>query len=263
MPVDLSRYAPDGTKRPARRLFVIGDSSGGGLAAATLLALHEQQQQQQPHMTTSTSSEEEEPRQLDTPLLPVAGLCSISGWFDMSCRASTYRTRRWRDRTKRGDPVFKSGDARHERKGTLEMVFSYLGSVETAATEQPTASPIFASRATLGAAMPPTLVLVGDEEVVLEDSTRWAEALDNAGVSVALEVFPRMWHDWVMYSEGCGDREPGEGEEESAEALPLSGKARPLKEAEVALAHVAAFFRSQPVPTLAQVSIPEGLTPAS
>ena len=43
-----------------------------------------------------------------------------------------------------------------------------------------------------------------DEEVVLEDSTRWAEALDAAGVAVGLEVYPRMGHDFVMYSEGCG-----------------------------------------------------------
>jgi acetyl esterase/lipase len=39
-------------------------------------------------------------------------------------------------------------------------------------------------------------------EVVLEDSTRFAEALDAAGVPVTLDVYPRMWHDWVMYSEG-------------------------------------------------------------
>ena len=58
--------------------------------------------------------------------------------------------------------------------------------------------------------MPPALVIVGNEEVVLEDSTRWAEALHNAGVHVKLDVYPRMWHDWVMYSEGCGSgKTPG------------------------------------------------------
>ena len=40
-------------------------------------------------------------------------------------------------------------------------------------------------------------------QVVLEDSTRFAEALDGAGVPVTLDVYPRMWHDWVMYSEVC------------------------------------------------------------
>lgn len=34
----MAAHAPDGTSRPARRVFVVGDSSGGGLAAATVLA---------------------------------------------------------------------------------------------------------------------------------------------------------------------------------------------------------------------------------
>ena len=74
---------------------------------------------------------------------------------------------------------------------------------------------------------------MGDEEVVLEDSTRWAEALDAAGVAVGLEVYPRMWHDFVMYSEGCG----GDG-----------AKAKPLEEAAVALRHVAEFFQQCAAP---------------
>ena len=49
----------------------------------------------------------------------------------------------------------------------------------------------------------------------------------QAGVSVTLEVFPRMWHDFVMYSEGCGGESP-----------------QPLKEASVAIAHVAEFFQA-------------------
>ena len=42
-----------------------------------------------------------------------------------------------------------AGKAREERKGTLEMVYDYLGSNEVEATEQPTASPIFAPPASL------------------------------------------------------------------------------------------------------------------
>ena len=45
-------------------------------------------------------------------------------------------------------------------------------------------------------------------------------------VAVTLEVFPRMWHDFVMYSEGCGGDEP-----------------KPLQEASTAIAHVAEFFQ--------------------
>ena len=63
----IASHAPDGTERPARRLFVVGDSSGGGLGAATLLAALEEQED-------------------GLGSLPVAGMCSISGWLDMSCR---------------------------------------------------------------------------------------------------------------------------------------------------------------------------------
>lgn len=38
----MANHAPDGTPRPARRVFVVGDSSGGGLAAATVLAAQAQ-----------------------------------------------------------------------------------------------------------------------------------------------------------------------------------------------------------------------------
>ena len=49
----------------------------------------------------------------------------------------------------------------------------------------------------------------------------------QVGVAVTLEVFPRMWHDFVMYSEGCGGEDP-----------------KPLREAEVAIAHVGEFFQA-------------------
>jgi hypothetical protein len=38
----MAAHAPDGSPRPARRVFVVGDSSGGGLAAATVLAAQAQ-----------------------------------------------------------------------------------------------------------------------------------------------------------------------------------------------------------------------------
>ena len=108
------------------------------------------------------------------------------------------------------------------------MVYDYLGSNELAATEQPTASPIFAPPARLAVSffsqlsppppllapsrltlflsllfiiladrlqtLPPYLVIVGDEEVVLEDSTRWAEALDKVSAPVNVVARDCQWH---------------------------------------------------------------------
>ena len=56
----------------------------------------------------------------------------------------------------------------------------------------PLASPLEAQLACL----PPLLIHVGDEEVLLSDSQRFAEKATAAGVSVDLQVWPEMFHVW-------------------------------------------------------------------
>ncbi len=56
----------------------------------------------------------------------------------------------------------------------------------------PLASPLFADLRGL----PPLLIQVGSSEVVLSDSTRFAERARQAGVDVTLEVWPGMQHVW-------------------------------------------------------------------
>ena len=46
--------------------------------------------------------------------------------------------------------------------------------------------------------IPPLLLLVGSEEVLLDDSTRVARAAVAAGVAVTLHVGPQMQHDWCF-----------------------------------------------------------------
>lgn len=48
--------------------------------------------------------------------------------------------------------------------------------------------------------LPPLLIQVGDEEILLSDSIRVAERAEAAGVAVALRVWPRMWHVWHMFT---------------------------------------------------------------
>jgi acetyl esterase/lipase len=55
---------------------------------------------------------------------------------------------------------------------------------------EPLASPIHANLAGL----PPVLVQVGSDEVLLDDSRRLRAALDAAGVPCDLQVYPRRWH---------------------------------------------------------------------
>lgn len=60
---------------------------------------------------------------------------------------------------------------------------------------QPTASPLFADLTGLA----PLFVQVGTEEVLLDDSTRLAQAATRQGVSVTLQIWPRMWHVWQLH----------------------------------------------------------------
>lgn len=61
--------------------------------------------------------------------------------------------------------------------------------------ENPMLSPVFANVAGL----PPTLIQVGDHEILLSDSTRFADKLKDEGIHVELEVFPEMWHVFQLF----------------------------------------------------------------
>ncbi len=62
--------------------------------------------------------------------------------------------------------------------------------------ETPLLSPVHADLSGL----PPLLIHVGDDEILLSDSTRLAENAEKADVVVELEVWPGMWHDFTMSS---------------------------------------------------------------
>ena len=59
----------------------------------------------------------------------------------------------------------------------------------------PLLSPVFANVAGL----PPALIHVGDDEILLSDSTRFADKLREAGIKVELEVFPELWHVFHLF----------------------------------------------------------------
>ncbi len=61
--------------------------------------------------------------------------------------------------------------------------------------ENPLLSPVFANVAGL----PPALIQVGDAEILLSDSTRFADKLQAAGIDVELDVFPEMWHVFQLF----------------------------------------------------------------
>jgi len=52
---------------------------------------------------------------------------------------------------------------------------------------------------------PSTFVVVGEAEVFAEDGANLAERMCVAGVDVDHYTPPGMWHDFVEYSDGCGN----------------------------------------------------------
>jgi acetyl esterase/lipase len=75
------------------------------------------------------------------------------------------------------------------------MAAMFLG--ETGDAKDPLAAPLYAELHDL----PPLLIQVGEDETLLDDSTRLAERAALAGVDVTLEVFPEMQH---VFQVACG-----------------------------------------------------------
>ncbi len=69
----------------------------------------------------------------------------------------------------------------------------YLGSRDS---RDPLASPLYADLRGL----PPMLIQVGTEEILLDDARRLARRAEEAGVEVRLEVEEGMFHVWQFFS---------------------------------------------------------------
>jgi monoterpene epsilon-lactone hydrolase len=109
---------------------------------------------------------------------PAAGVC-ISPWVDLTCSLPSHTSR------KAVDPIVS-------REAVGKMAVAYLGGADATA---PLASPLYADLR----ALPPLLIHVGDDEVLLDDSVQLAENARAAGVDVTLEVWPQMIHVWHWF----------------------------------------------------------------
>jgi acetyl esterase/lipase len=78
--------------------------------------------------------------------------------------------------------------------GITRVRDAYVGSADP---RDPLASPLFADLSGL----PSMLIQVGENEVLLSDSTRLAERAEAAGVDVTLEVWPDMIHVWHFFAD--------------------------------------------------------------
>jgi epsilon-lactone hydrolase len=109
--------------------------------------------------------------------LPAAAV-TVSPWTDLALTGESLRSNAARDplipiaHAQRGVALFLAGaDARH-----------------------PHCSPLYGDPCGL----PPTLIMVGGDEVLRDDAVRMAECMRAAGCDVTLDVRPRMYHSWQM-----------------------------------------------------------------
>ncbi|NYJ02939.1 acetyl esterase/lipase [Nocardioides thalensis] len=107
-----------------------------------------------------------------------AAIYLISPWVDMTVSNASYELNAGRDAYFYQDVV----------KGLAAM---YLGSTDP---RDPLASPAFADLAGL----PPTYIQVGGDETLLDDARNLALRAEQAGVQVALDVFPGQQHTFQM-----------------------------------------------------------------
>jgi len=109
---------------------------------------------------------------------PAAGVC-ISPWVDLTCSAPSYASKA------AVDPIVT-------QESVTLLAKAYVGVSDVKA---PLISPLYADLAGL----PPLLVHVGSDEVLLDDALGLAERARKAGVDVTVEEWPAMIHVWHWF----------------------------------------------------------------
>ena len=150
-----------------RRCAVMGDSAGGGLALALLLRLRDM-----------------------GAALPGAAV-ALSPWTDLVMTGKSLQ------RNAAKDPMENPDDVPYLARCYLGdvpyLAACYLGEGDP---RNPYASPLYGDPTGL----PPTLIQVGSDEILLDDSVRMAERMKAAGCHVELEIWPRMPHVWHAFA---------------------------------------------------------------
>jgi epsilon-lactone hydrolase len=108
-----------------------------------------------------------------------AALVAISPWTDLAITGPSARPGT-------ADPMLTAGDLH-------AFAAQYLNGADA---RQPYVSPLYGDPRGL----PPTLIQVGSDEILLDDSERMRERMREAGCEVTLETWPRMPHVWHAFA---------------------------------------------------------------
>jgi acetyl esterase/lipase len=111
--------------------------------------------------------------------LPAAAV-ALSPWTDLALTGPSLR-------------LNADADAMIRSEEAPRLARYYLAGTDP---RTPYASPLYGDPTGL----PPTLIQVGSDEVLLDDSVRMAERMRAAGCQVELEIWPRMPHAWHLWA---------------------------------------------------------------
>lgn len=137
-----------------RRIVIVGESAGGGLAFSLVQKLRQ--------------------RNLEIPCAIVA----LSPWTDLSAQGESH--------------VFnKENDIVFGMNRNIQVLTGYAAAY---AEEDEFMNPLVSPRYGDFHGFPPTLVIVGDKEILLSDSVDLAEKAFAQGVQVELQIWHQMYH---------------------------------------------------------------------
>ena len=157
------------------QIIICGESAGGGLAYSLCHKLRDKGR-----------------------TLP-AGIIAISPWTDLTLSGDSY------EKNKKIDPVmsyerlkyfadcYAYGAVREKKK--LHPKTNPNQEEDRIVKSEPKMSPLFANQEK----MPPSLIFVGTDEIMLDDSVRMHAKLLEVGSESTLVVAPDMWHGYLLY----------------------------------------------------------------
>lgn len=157
------------------KIILAGESAGGGLAYALCLKLRD----------------EGKP-------MP-AGIIAISPWCDLTLSGESYATNREADPSLTKERLSFFADcytgaySEAEAKNMKRIAADPKG--DNNKKRDPYVSPIFADLE----GMPPSLIFVGEDEIMLSDSIDMHDKLFASGCDVTLIKRANMWHAYVLY----------------------------------------------------------------
>ena len=108
------------------------------------------------------------------------GAVLFSPWTDLTCSGKTYETKA------KFDPMFTT----HMTKD-----FANIYVPNTMGKDEPYISPLYGSFTNL----PRTLVIVGENEILLADSIMVGQKAKESGVDIEIDKWPNMFHDWWLF----------------------------------------------------------------